>query len=110
MQSGGGAQTAEQLILEAYGGGTTLTVRNVGTRSINITAVYLNGGPQTLSATPNPVEPGKSSTVTLSSTPASGISSTVKIVSRDGGVFVFSIVGGQAQIIAPTIQAVRRYL
>jgi len=110
MQSGGGAQTAEQLILEAYGGGTALTVRNVGTRSINITAVYLNGGSQTLSASPNPVAPGVSSTVTLSSTPASGISSTVKIVSRDGGVFVFSIVGGQAQIIAPTIQEVKRLL
>jgi flagellin-like protein len=106
MQSGGGAQTAEQLILEAYGGGTTLTVRNVGTRSINMTAVYLNGVSQGVSATENPVDPGVSSDITIAQ-PSMGISSTVKIVSRDGGVFVFSVVGGQAQMIAPTIYAVK---
>jgi flagellin-like protein len=109
MQSGGGSQTAEQLILEAYNGQTGLVLRNVGTRDINVTACYLDGTADT-SACPSSgtvVGQGKALDFTLGATPSAG-SHVLKFVSRDGGVFTFSIVGGQASMIAPTIYQVKK--
>jgi hypothetical protein len=109
MQSGGGSQTAEQLILEAYDGNTAVIVRNVGTRDINVTACYLDGVANGAcnSPTGTVVGQGKAVTFTLAATPSPG-SHVMKFVSRDGGVFTFSIVGGQASMIAPTIYAVKK--
>jgi flagellin-like protein len=109
MQSGGGSQTAEQLILEAYNGQTGLVLRNVGTRDINVTACYLDGTSDTTAcpASGTVVGQGKALDFTLAATPSAG-SHVLKFVSRDGGVFTFSIVGGQASMIAPTIYQVKK--
>ena len=110
MQSGGGSQTAEQMILEAFDGVTKLTVRNVDTRNINVTACYLDGVSQA-SACPAAgtiVSMGTSKQFTLGSAPAAG-SHVVKFISKDGAVFIFSIVGGQPSIIALRVQAVKRF-
>jgi flagellin-like protein len=98
MSSGGGAQTSEQLILEAYDGDKGLTVRNVGTRSITLVALYVDGKPDTAisSTTTLTVDPATSKPFSLTAAPPSGLSHNVKLVSQDGAVFVFTIVGGQA--------------
>jgi flagellin-like protein len=108
MQSGGGSQTAEQLILEAYDGTTGVVMRNVGTRDINVTACYVDGIPNGGCASTGTIVPqGSTTTFTLASTPSAG-SHVLKFVSRDGGVFTFSIVGGQASVIAPTIYEIKK--
>jgi flagellin-like protein len=108
MQSGGGSQTAEQLILEAYDGNTAVIVRNVGTRDINVTACSVDGvANAACPSTGTVVTQGTALPFTLAAPPSAG-SHVLKFVSRDGGVFTFSIVGGQASVIAPTIYEVKK--
>jgi flagellin-like protein len=108
MQSGGGAQTAEQLVMEAYNGDTAVTIRNVGTRDVSVVACYLDGtldgGCPSGGTT---ITKSNSTIFTLSASPSAG-SHVLKFVTQDGGVFVFTIVGGQASMIAPTIYAVKK--
>jgi len=99
MQSGGGSQTAEQLIMEAYDGKTAtaaITVRNVGTRPIKVAAGYVNGviDPGFTADTTIDVGASKAFTLTLGLNP--GVSNILKVVSTDGAVFVFTVIGGQA--------------
>jgi flagellin-like protein len=113
MQSGGGSQTAEQLIMEAYSPTTDkATLRNTGSKPINVTAVYLDGNPVTAGigncGGATPVAPGSNCQTSILNVPQDGVSHTIKVVSRDGAVFVFTVVGGQASMIAPTIYAVKK--
>jgi flagellin-like protein len=111
MQSGGGSQTAEQLILEAYDGQTGLVIRNTGTRDVNVTACYVDGSSDT-SACPKTgtvVPKGDSIDFALGAAPSPG-SHVLKFVSNDGGIFTFTIVGGQASMIAPSILEVKKLI
>lgn len=99
MQSGGGAQTAEQLVLEAWNGADSVVVRNVGTRTVNVAQIYVNGISEGLT-TAVPIGVGTATTnphtFALTAGSFSAGSNIVKLVSTDGAVFVFTVVLGQA--------------
>lgn len=104
LMGGGGSQVKEQVIMEAYrwpdaaSASLFVTLRNVGSSQIQVDAVYLGG----IKAGTNPwttaLNPGQSSlegTVTVSGlTPTAGVAYTLKIVTKTGGVFTFSVIAG----------------
>jgi flagellin-like protein len=105
LGSGGGQQTKEQLILEAYNwGGTTITgsFRNVGPASINIGGAdaFVNGikaaAFSPLSSTITPQEATAFSITVPSGSFINGAAYPLKIVTPTGGVFSYSIVCGGA--------------
>ncbi len=102
LMGGGGSQTRQQLILEGYnwvaGGTLSFTVRNVGSASVTVAAIYLGG---------NALSTNLASTVSIGSatqiysaipsgTYTSGAAYSLKLVSTSGGVFVFSVIDGSA--------------
>jgi flagellin-like protein len=105
LGSGGGQQTKEQLILEAYSWGTSgivATFRNVGPAAINIGGadMFINGIAVTtnpFSATPT-LTPQQAATATIavpgaaSCTP--GVAYVLKVVTPDGAVFSYSAIDG----------------
>ena len=105
LGSGGGQQTKEQLIMEAYNWNSAntlqLTLRNVGPAAINgdTTDVFVNGISQgTLGCTAT-LAPGDSCAVSLSVTGFSivqGAAYPLKLVTPSGGVFSYSIIAGGA--------------
>jgi flagellin-like protein len=106
LGSSGGAQTKEQLIMEAYnwsGNTIKLTVRNVGSAAIDAgaTDVFVNGiSAGTLSgcATPTLTPLGGSCTATITVPPTGtftpGAAYPLKLVTPDGGVFSYSVIDG----------------
>jgi flagellin-like protein len=111
LGTGGGQQTKEQLIMEAYNfptassgqGSLTLTVRNVGPASVNIGSAdfFINGVMVSPSggACSTTLTPGGSCTTTLTYAGTSlvaGAAYPLKIVSPTGGVFSYSIIYGGA--------------
>ena len=101
LQTGGGQQVREQIEMDEYvwtsGTSVTLYLRNVGNAKIDVAAVYVEGHPGTPSGTTS-LDPLASGTVTCGSitgfTPVSGVAYTLKVVTKTGGVFSFSIVYG----------------
>jgi len=104
LGSGGGQQTKEQVIMEAYSfPGTTLTVtmRNVGPSAVNIGGAdffingvgsSMNGGCSGVTLTPTQ---SCQATITYSgSSLVSGAAYPFKVVTPDGGIFSFSIIAG----------------
>jgi flagellin-like protein len=111
LGTGGGQQTKEQLIMEAYNfptaasgtGSLTLTVRNVGPASVNIQNAdfFINGVSvsQSGACSSATLTPGGSCTTTLTyagSSLVAGAAYPLKIVSPTGGVFSYSIIYGGA--------------
>jgi flagellin-like protein len=113
LGSGGGQQTKEQLIMEAYhwdfsGGTISITLRNVGPAAINAvdTDVFVNGlsaGTLGNGGTPacvTDLAPGASCgadiTVPSGFTPVSGAAYPLKLVTPSGGVFSYSVIAGGA--------------
>lgn len=123
LQGGGGQQTKEQLIVEAYSwtgtmsGTLLLTVRDVGTSSLTVSDVFVNGilqltGGAGVSGTGCGLPAGNvplltTCTITVSTwasgtfgtgsaTAASGVAYPIKVVSADGGVFSSSAIAGQS--------------
>jgi flagellin-like protein len=109
LGTGGGQQTKEQLIMEAYnwdfsGATIQITLRNVGPAEINAqdTDVFVNGlSANTLGAPcPTNLAPGGSCTVTVhvptsgAWTPVSGAAYPLKLVTPSGGVFSYSVIAG----------------
>lgn len=106
LGSGGGQQTREQVIMEAYnfptGGSLVVTLRNVGSASVNIGGAdyFLNGisaGTPTGSCSGATLAPSGSCTATLNPGTASLVSGAaypLKIVSPTGGVFSYTVVYG----------------
>ncbi len=102
LMGGGGSQTREQLILEAYswtaGGTLTFTVRNVGSATVTVASMYLGGTALTTGAALT-VSIG-SATQIYSATPTgtytSGAAYSLKLVSTTGGVFSFSVIDGSS--------------
>jgi flagellin-like protein len=107
LQSGGGQQTKEQLIMEAYDWNPStslaLTVRNVGPATITFADVFINGvltAPATggcMGATPT-LAVGSSCVLTLSGLTgySSGVEYPIKLVTIDGAVFSYSAIAGSS--------------
>jgi flagellin-like protein len=110
LGSGGGQQTKEQVIMEAYQwtggspGALTLTFRNVGPAAVDMehADVFVNGVPQgNPTTTCNTVlNPGDSCSYTIDpvaeggTTLVPGAAYPLKIVTPTGGVFSYSIIQG----------------
>ncbi|MBS7645983.1 hypothetical protein KEJ44_08105 [Candidatus Bathyarchaeota archaeon] len=102
LQGGGGKQTTEQIILEAYDATKsnewTLYLRNVGSSKVTVSALYINGT-AIEGITPFDITIGgtytlKASVQSLQLT--SGAAVPVKIVTATGAVFSFSVIVGKA--------------
>jgi len=97
----GGAQTKEQLIVENYkwnGTGLYYTVRNVGSANVEIAAHYLEGVKQTAAGT-NVVNVGSFQDFSLTPTGGTftdGSAYVLKLVTKTGATFTFSVVKGRA--------------
>lgn len=107
LGSGGGQQTKEQLIMEAYnwdfGGNTiSLTVRNVGPATIDVEHAdfFVNGIKVTQICADDTLTPGGSTECPLNAVPGTteglvaGAAYPLKIVTPTGGVFSYSIIAG----------------
>lgn len=107
LGSGGGQQTKEQVIMEAYSwpsGGTTLTmtVRDVGPSSVAIGSAdfFVNGLSVTGSCVSATITPQQPTPCTLSGLTAasytSGVAYVLKVVTPDGGVFSYNVFDGSS--------------
>jgi len=99
LTGGGGQQTREQLIVDAYtwkGAQMELYFRNVGSAEVVLDAVYISGTPvassmgQVLTVL-GPVQPV---TIPTGATYTQGVAYTIKCVTKTGGVFTFSLTYG----------------
>ena len=103
LTTGGGAQTREQVIIDAYSwnatGNIILYTRNVGSSEVVLDAVYVGGSvASTDMGTTLPVQgPVTEVTVTPTGSYTSGVAYTVKAITKTGGVFTFSLICGGAQ-------------
>jgi len=101
LTGGGGQQTKEQLVLDAYlwqGGTMTLYLRNVGSNNVVLDAIYVSGTQvaSTMSTVISVQAPVATVPLSLtSSSYTSGVAYTVKCVTKDGGVFTFSLTYGK---------------
>ena len=109
LQTSGGQQVKQQVIMEAYNWGTAnslvLTLRNVGPASVMFQDYFVNGvlattlsgtcgysgGTSTLTVGASCTE-----TVTPPTTAAAGVAYVIKVVSIDGAVFSYSAIAGSA--------------
>ena len=118
LQSSGGQQVKQQVILEAYNWVDTtkalqLTLRNVGPANAQFSDWFVNGatatagaptsGTSCLTGTTSPavantLAVGTSCSVGLTpaAAPSSGVAYVVKIVTIDGAVFSYSVVAGSS--------------
>ena len=107
LQAGGGEQTKEQLIMEAYAwpddgdDDLTLYLRNVGSQTVVTDRLYINdddgdiqSDATTVSFTPNEQNSVVFTLATGDFTP--GVSYTVKVVTASGAIFTFSVIRGRA--------------
>jgi flagellin-like protein len=106
LGSGGGQQTKEQVIMEAYnwsGSAITITVRNVGPAAVDLATAdyFINGAKVTTSTNgcSSTVTPGGSCVVTLTvptgaGSIVNGAAYPLKIVTPTGGVFSYSVIAG----------------
>jgi len=99
LMGGGGAQTKEQLILEAYdwtGANLVLYVRNVGSTDVTLAAIYV-AGEQEPATNVIAVKTGVQVTLTgLTATYTSGTAYTIKMITVTGGVFSFTCINGSS--------------
>ena len=113
LQSSGGQQTKQQVIMEAYswpattagGNPITMTLRNVGPSATEFSDAFINGvtAAPTGSCAPfntatNVLAVGQSCQLILTPTnaPSGGVAYTIKIVTIDGAVFSYSAIYGQS--------------
>ena len=104
LTTGGGSQTREQVIVDAYSWNATsnvinLYMRNVGNSEVELDALYVGGDmASTDMCTTLPVQgPVILVTVTPTGTDTSGVAYTAKCITKTGGVFTFSLINGGAQ-------------
>jgi FlaG/FlaF family flagellin (archaellin) len=103
LQSGGGQQAKQQVIMEAYNwnDNTTLslTVRNVGPANVQIVDGFINGVKQEMTPTATTINVGSSAIIKfdgLTSGYNNGVSYVIKLVTIDGAVFSYSAIAGSA--------------
>ena len=105
LQAGGGEQTKEQIMMEAYDW-TTLTscgifLRNTGTTSVQVESIYIEGvynagGSVVLGVPGSGTETNTFACGNLPAPTISGQSYSIKVVTATGAVFSFSAVAGDA--------------
>jgi flagellin-like protein len=99
----GGQQAAEQLSMEAYDFKTlnalSIFVRNTGTVQVTIDKVYFDGTQVTPTFDPPgsdvDVTVSKKISFTLSSDATRGSSHLIKVVTKTGGTFTFTVIAGR---------------
>jgi len=106
LQSSGGQQTKQQLMMEAYQatGTTTWTfnLRNPGSATLTVAAVYVSGTSCT-TFTPSPFTLGPSTagplvvTIPTGLVLVQGVGYPVKIITVDGAVFTFTVIAGRSE-------------
>jgi FlaG/FlaF family flagellin (archaellin) len=108
LQSGGGQQTKQQLIMEAYSwlvpaGPLAMTMRNVGPATIQFADVFINGvvnsgGASGCYAGLKQLAVGSSCVLTIAvpTSNTSGVAYPIKVVTIDGAVFSYSAIAGSA--------------
>ena len=105
LTQAGGAQVSEQVSMDAYtfptSGNVVVTVRNTGGGSITLNSYFYDGLPISPTVGSATLNTGQTTTLTeaigsLPSAVVSGTSHTLKIVTADGGTFVFTIVAGRS--------------
>lgn len=110
LQTSGGQQVKQQVIMEAYDwtgttGNLALTLRNVGPSQVQFADYFINGakvgsptGGCGYSGATSTLSVGSSCTETLTppSTASSGVAYVVKVVSIDGAVFSYSAIAGSS--------------
>ena len=104
LGSGGGQQTKEQVIMEAYsftGASLSVTMRNVGPSAVNIGGAdfFINGVKGVMSGvcaglTLTPTQSCSASVTYTGSSLVSGAAYPFKVVTPDGGIFSFSVIAG----------------
>jgi flagellin-like protein len=106
LQSSGGQQTKQQLIMEAYkatstatGTTWTLNLRNPGSATLTVAAVYVNGEKCDLPASAFTLGPSTAGSlvVTIKSELVQGVGYPVKIITVDGAVFTFTVIAGRSE-------------
>lgn len=111
LQSSGGQQTKQQLIMEAYkatgtatGTPWTLNLRNPGSATLTVAAVYVSGTSCTFAPTAGPgaftLAPSTAGALLVTITGLSlseGVGYPVKIVTVDGAVFTFTVIAGRSE-------------
>ena len=103
LTTGGGSQTREQVIVDAYAwnatGDMTLYLRNVGSAEVILDAVYVGGNVAStdMASTLPVLGPVETVVVTPTGTYTSGVAYTVKAITKTGGVFTFSLICGGSQ-------------
>ena len=103
LTTGGGSQTREQVILDAYSwnatGTMTLYLRNVGSSEVELDAVYVGG--ESIDSDMGTTLPVQGPVIQVDLTPTgtytSGVAYTVKAITKTGGVFTYSLIAGSAQ-------------
>ena len=104
LQTSGGQQVKQQVILEAYNWGTAtsliLTLRNVGPAQVLFADWFVNGiSPSSVAGCNTALTVGTSCIATLTLGAASysaGVAYVIKVVSVDGAVFSYSAIDGSA--------------
>ena len=100
LQTGGGQQVREQVIMDAYNWKTatlTLYLRNVGSQDVTIAAIYIEGAQAATMSSPITIQ----SLITVTGlsavgfTPTSGAAYTIKVITITGAVFTFSCIYGK---------------
>jgi flagellin-like protein len=109
LQTSGGQQVKEQLIMEAYNWADTskpvvLTLRNVGPATVQFADWFIAGAAETptytgctVVGTATTLAVGSSCSVSLTTTGltvSAGVAYTIKVTTIDGGVFSYSAIGG----------------
>jgi flagellin-like protein len=104
LQSSGGQQTKQQLMMEAYkavGTSWTFNLRNPGSATLTVAAVYINGTTCTFQPTSPTIAPATSQQLTVNVSGLSGLTMgvgyPVKIVTVDGAVFTFTVIYGRSE-------------
>jgi hypothetical protein len=105
LQSSGGQQTKQQLMMEAYRAvGTsswTFNLRNPGSSSLTVAAVYINGTSCSFLPASPTIAPANTAQLTVTVSGLTGLTMgvgyPVKIVTVDGAVFTFTVIYGRSE-------------
>lgn len=105
LQSSGGQQTKQQLMMEAYSALDTtswiLNLRNPGSSSLQISAVYISGVSCTFLPNNPTLAPSGTQKLTVTVSDVTGLTMgvgyPVKIITLDGAVFTFTVIYGRSE-------------
>jgi flagellin-like protein len=104
LTGSGGGQVKEQLIMDAYNWQSnstmTLYMRNVGSSSVIVDAIYVGGSSAASNMGSQLALQTTASQITVTLPPTQnytpGVAYTVKVITKTGGVFSFSVICGSA--------------